>query len=65
VRQRIEIIDFIDRVDLDIPSREALVTSFTSGYSLLYRTKPETGSTDSTYRLRMNIESTRLQTEVS
>jgi predicted transcriptional regulator of viral defense system len=46
---------------LDIPAREELVASFTSGYSLLDPTQPETGSTDSTYRLRINIAPAQLE----
>ena len=49
------IVYLADQLGIDLPTREALVASFTSGYSLLDSTRPETGSTDSTYRLRVNI----------
>jgi len=49
-----------DQLNIDFPAREELVASFTSGYSLLDPTRPDTGSTDSTYRLRINIESATL-----
>ena len=42
-----------DQLGIHLPTREALVASFTSGYSLLDPTRPATGSTDSTYRLRV------------
>ncbi len=45
-------------------AREELVASFTSGYSLLDPTRPETGSTDSTYRtyrLQVNVEPATLE----
>jgi len=45
-----------DQIGLNLPDREKLVASFTSGYSLLDPTRPDTGSTDSTYRLQINIE---------
>jgi len=50
---------------IDLPVREELVASFTSGYSLLDPTQPETGSTDSTYRLRINIAPAQLETTES
>jgi predicted transcriptional regulator of viral defense system len=55
------IVYLADQLDIDIPAREELVTSFTSGYSLLDPTQPETGSTDSTYRLRINITPAQLE----
>ena len=45
-----------DQFGIDLPDRETLVASFTSGYSPLDPTRPDTGSTDSTYRLRVNVE---------
>jgi predicted transcriptional regulator of viral defense system len=45
-----------DQLGIDLPTRAALVSSFTSGYSLLDPTRPRNGSTDSTYRLRVNVE---------
>jgi predicted transcriptional regulator of viral defense system len=40
---------------------EELVASFTRGYPLLDPTRPDTGSTDSTYRLRINVEPAMLE----
>jgi predicted transcriptional regulator of viral defense system len=50
------IVYLADQLGIDLPAREELVASFTSGYSLLDPTRPDTGSTDSTYRLRINVE---------
>lgn len=50
------IVYLADQLGIDLPTREALVDSFTSGYSLLDPTHPETGPTTSEYRLRINIE---------
>ena len=50
------IVYLADQLGIDLPTRAALVASFTSGYSLLDPTRPRTGSTDSTYRLRINVE---------
>jgi len=50
------IVYLADQLGIDLPDREDLVASFTSGYSLLDPTRLETGSTDSTYRLHINIE---------
>jgi predicted transcriptional regulator of viral defense system len=50
------IVYLADQLGIDLPDREALVASFTSGYSLLDPTRPKAGSTDSTYRLRINVE---------
>ena len=55
------IVYLADQLGIDLPTREALVASFTSGYSLLDSTRPETGSTDSTYRLRVNVEPATLE----
>lgn len=55
------IVYLADRLGVDLPSREALVESFTSGYSLLDPTRPDSGSTNSTYRLRVNVESALLE----
>jgi predicted transcriptional regulator of viral defense system len=55
------IVYLADQLGIDPPAREELVASFTSGYSLLDPTQPETGSTDSTYRLRINVESATLE----
>ncbi|TKX43657.1 type IV toxin-antitoxin system AbiEi family antitoxin [Halorubrum sp. ARQ200] len=50
-----------DQLGIDLPTREELVASFTSGYSPLDPTRPDTGSTDSTYRLRINVEPAMLE----
>ena len=55
------IVYLADRLGIDLPTREELVASFTSGYSLLDPTRPETGSTDSTYRLQINVEPAALE----
>lgn len=55
------IVYLADHLGIDLPTREALVESFTSGYSLLDPTQPKAGSTDSTYRLRINVEAATLE----
>jgi len=55
------IVYLADQLDIDLPAREELVASFTSGYSLLDPTRPDTGSTDSTYRLQINVEPATLE----
>lgn len=55
------IVYLADQLGIDLPTREALVASFTSGYSSLDPTRPDTGSTDSTYRLRINVEPATLE----
>jgi predicted transcriptional regulator of viral defense system len=55
------IVYLADQLGIDLPAREELVASFTSGYSLLDPTQPETGSTNSTYRLRINVEPATLE----
>ncbi|SFR90700.1 Transcriptional regulator, predicted component of viral defense system [Halomicrobium zhouii] len=50
-----------DVLGIDLPTRDALVDSFTSGYSLLDPTQPESGSHDSEYRLRINVEPDALE----
>jgi predicted transcriptional regulator of viral defense system len=55
------IVYLADQIGIDLPNREELVASFTSGYSLLDPTRPEHGSTDSTYRLRVNVEPATLE----
>jgi predicted transcriptional regulator of viral defense system len=55
------IVYLADQTGIDLPNREELVASFTSGYSLLDPTRPEHGSTDSTYRLRVNVEPATLE----
>jgi len=55
------IVYLADQLDIDLPAREELVASFTSGYSPLDPTRPDTGSTNSVYRLRVNVEPTMLE----
>ncbi|WP_338742289.1 SWIM zinc finger family protein [Haloplanus salilacus] len=55
------IVYLADQLGIDLPARKELVASFTSGYSLLDPTRPDTGSTDSTYRLRINVEPAMLE----
>ncbi|GAA0682619.1 type IV toxin-antitoxin system AbiEi family antitoxin [Natronoarchaeum mannanilyticum] len=55
------IVYLADQLGIDLPAREELVASFTSGYSLLDPTRPDTGSTDSAYRLRVNVEPATLE----
>jgi hypothetical protein len=55
------IVYLADQLGIDLPARDELVASFTSGYSLLDPTQPETGSTDSTYRLRINVKPAQLE----
>jgi predicted transcriptional regulator of viral defense system len=55
------IVYLADQLGIDLPAREELVASFTSGYSLLDPTRPDTGATDSTYRLRINVEPATLE----
>ncbi|WP_049934382.1 type IV toxin-antitoxin system AbiEi family antitoxin domain-containing protein [Haloplanus natans] len=55
------IVYLADQLGIDLPAREELVASFTSGYSPLDPTRPDTGSTDSTYRLRINVEPATLE----
>jgi len=50
------IVFLADQLGIDLPGRDTLVASFTSGYSMLDPTQPDAGSTDSTYRLRINVE---------
>ena len=55
------IVYLADQFDIELPTRETLVESFTSGYSLLDPTRPKTGSTDSRYRLRINTDPATLE----
>jgi predicted transcriptional regulator of viral defense system len=50
------IVYLADQLNIDLPTRETLVESFTSGYSLLDPTRSEQGTYDSAYRLRINID---------
>ena len=53
------IVYLADELDIDLPTREALLESFTSGYSLLDPTRAEQGRYDSEYRLRINVDRER------
>jgi predicted transcriptional regulator of viral defense system len=55
------IVYLADQFGIDLPAREELVASFASGYSLLDPTRPDTVSTDSTYRLRIEVEPAMLE----
>ena len=55
------IVYLADKLGINLPAREELVASFTSGYSLLDPARPDNGSTDSTYRLRINVEPAMLE----
>ncbi|MFC4990065.1 type IV toxin-antitoxin system AbiEi family antitoxin domain-containing protein [Saliphagus infecundisoli] len=55
------IVYLADQLGINLPTREELVASFTSGYSPVDPTRPDTGSTDSTYRLRINVEPATLE----
>ena len=55
------IVYLADQLGIDLPAREEFVASFTSGYSPLDPTRPDTGSTNSTYRLRINVEPATLE----
>lgn len=50
------IVYLADQLGIDLPTRDALVASFTSGYSLLDPTQSVTGRYDSRYRLRINVD---------
>ena len=55
------IVYLADQFGIDLPTREALVASFTSDYSPLDPTRPQTGSTDSTYCFQVNVEPAMLE----
>lgn len=59
------IVSLSDQLGVDLPTREMLVKSFTSGYSLLDPTQPGTGSANSTYRLRSHVEPATLESTAS
>lgn len=54
------IVYLADQLGIDLPDRDGLVDGFTSGYSLLDPTQPAGGTHDSTYNLRLNVETARL-----
>lgn len=45
-----------DQLGIDLPTCEALIASFACGHSLLDPTRPDTGTNDSTYCLRINVK---------
>lgn len=49
------IVYLADYFDIDLPEREALVETFTTGYSSLDPTQEDTGRYDTQYRLRINV----------
>ena len=49
------IVYLADQLNIDLPTRDTLVESFTSGYSLLDPTQSDQGTYDSEYRLRINV----------
>jgi len=53
------IVYLADELGIDLPTRETLLKSFTSGYSLLDPTRSEQGRYDSEYRLRINVDRER------
>ena len=55
------IVYLADQLGIYLPAHEEFVSSFTSGYSLLDPTRPDTGSTNSTYRLRINVKPATLE----
>jgi len=53
------IVFLTDELGIDLPTRETLLKSLTSGYSLLDPTRVEQGRYDSEYRLRINVDRER------
>jgi predicted transcriptional regulator of viral defense system len=54
------IVYLADQLGIDLPARETLLESFTSGYPLLDPIQSEQGSYDSKYHLRINVDWERL-----
>jgi predicted transcriptional regulator of viral defense system len=54
------IVYLADQLGIDLPARETLLKSFTSGYPLLDPTRSEQGRYDSEYHLRINVDWKRL-----
>ncbi len=54
------IVYLADQLGIDLPARETLLKSFTSGYPLLDPTRSEQGRYDSEYHLRINVDWERL-----
>lgn len=59
------IVYLANQLGIGLPTLDALIESFTSGYSLLNLRQPETGSTNSKYRLRINVKAAMLEPEAS
>ena len=45
-----------DQLDIDLPEYDELVKNFTTGYPLLDPTREATGTRDSKYQLRLNVD---------
>ncbi len=58
------IIYLADQLDIALPEYERLVEDFTSGYPLLDPTREATGTRDSKYQLRLNIDTQSLISDV-
>jgi predicted transcriptional regulator of viral defense system len=54
------IVYLADQLEVDLPERDDLVSEFTSGYPLLDPVGEETGTRDSRYKLRLNVEPDQL-----
>jgi predicted transcriptional regulator of viral defense system len=50
------IVYLADQLDIDIPDYDTLVKNFTTGYPLLDPTREATGTRDSEYQLRLNVD---------
>ena len=50
------IVYLADQLDITLPEYEDLVENFTTGYPLLDPTREATGTRDSTYQLRLNVD---------
>ncbi|RQG92836.1 transcriptional regulator [Natrarchaeobius halalkaliphilus] len=50
------IVYLADQLDIDLPEYRDLVENFTTGYPLLDPTREATGTRDSKYQLRLNVE---------
>jgi predicted transcriptional regulator of viral defense system len=45
-----------DQLNIDLPEYRDLAENFTTGYPLLDPTREATGTRDSTYQLRLNVD---------
>ncbi|CCQ34674.1 conserved hypothetical protein (DUF4095) [Halorhabdus tiamatea SARL4B] len=50
------IVYLADQLDIDLPKYQDLVENFTTGYPLLDTTREATGTRDSKYQLRLNVD---------